>query len=97
MQTHSNSPTFNCTWDGCSKAFKLADYLKTHKRIHTNEKPFKCGHCKQAFRKPSHRSRHIKIHTGEKPHVCDKCGKGFIQKGNMVNHSEGCKEVVVIN
>ena len=31
-----------CDYQGCSKAFKRNDHLKSHKLTHTGEKPYVC-------------------------------------------------------
>lgn len=61
----------------CGRAFNCRAYLACHRRLHTQEKPFKCKVCGKAFRWSSNCIRHQKIHTGVKPHKCSVCGKAF--------------------
>lgn len=48
----------------CFKTFTLAQYLKEHTYIHTQQKPFKCDYegCNRAFRQAGKLSMHKKIH-----------------------------------
>ena len=48
----------------CFKTFTLAQYLKEHTYIHTQQKPFKCDFegCTRAFRQAGKLSMHKKVH-----------------------------------
>ena len=48
----------------CFKTFTLAQYLKEHMYIHTQQKPFKCDFegCNRAFRQAGKLSMHKKVH-----------------------------------
>lgn len=47
----------------CGKTFKKHSHLVSHKRCHTEERPFKCIVCGKAFRWSSNMTRHMKNHV----------------------------------
>ncbi|MCP3666225.1 MAG: hypothetical protein GY696_27625 [Gammaproteobacteria bacterium] len=51
----------------CSKCFKQPCDLKSHLRIHSDERPFKCEICAKGFRQSNHLKNHFKVHIGERP------------------------------
>ena len=69
--------------------FNRKSDLQRHHRIHTNERPYRCGYhpyCDKTFIQRSAMTVHLRTHTGEKPHKCQHpgCGKRFSDVSNAV-------------
>lgn len=56
----------------CVLAFSDSSKLKSHKQIHTREKPC-CEVCQSTFSQKSNLKVNLQRHKGEKPHSCSVC------------------------
>lgn len=70
----------------CGKRFAQACGLRSHRRVHTGERPYGCDICGKRFSHLFDLKCHIRIHTGEKPFTCEACGKQFSQGTNLNSH-----------
>ncbi|BFZ19268.1 hypothetical protein BsWGS_22307 [Bradybaena similaris] len=70
----------------CHSPVTQADQLKTHKRTHTGERPYKCDACGASFTQAGILKKHKRTHTGERPYKCDACGASFTQASNLKAH-----------
>ncbi|XP_026461165.1 zinc finger protein 626-like [Ctenocephalides felis] len=86
---HETASPYQCKL--CPKTFKLASRLRTHEKLHTNEKPHKCPECVMAFVNSAGLRRHMVTHTGEKNFKCELCDKMFSRyqfvKQHMITHT----------
>lgn len=60
--------------------------MKTHMRLHTGEKPYKCKYCERKFVQVANLRRHLRVHTGERPYACDMCTSRFSDSNQLKAH-----------
>ncbi|CAG0891315.1 unnamed protein product [Cyprideis torosa] len=70
----------------CGKTFSTRQWMISHTRIHTGEKPFQCSFCAATFAHAHNLRLHLRTHTGERPYPCDVCGKRFLRKQLLQRH-----------
>ncbi|XP_046558324.1 uncharacterized protein LOC124267447 [Haliotis rubra] len=72
--------------DICLQKFVSYYGCKTHRLLHTGEKPFRCDVCGQSYVLAGSLKVHMLSHTNERPHVCEICGKSFKQPYILREH-----------
>jgi len=85
-------PDYECP--DCGRKFVRSDYLKEHRRVHSNERPFLCMECGLSFKAPSHLRDHLKSHADVRRYRCDQCGKWFRRASHRSEHIRNVHEGV---
>ncbi|KHJ93892.1 zinc finger, C2H2 type [Oesophagostomum dentatum] len=66
LRGHAGNKPFACDWQHCTKRFTRSDELQRHRRTHTGEKRFACGHCGKKFMRSDHLTKHERTHTSNR-------------------------------
>ncbi|TRY71268.1 hypothetical protein DNTS_006995 [Danionella cerebrum] len=72
----------------CDRNFSEKWALNNHMKLHTGEKPFKCGwpSCHYSFLTLSAKKDHYRTHTGERPFKCPLCNFASTTQSHLTRH-----------
>ncbi|BFZ08538.1 hypothetical protein BsWGS_11577 [Bradybaena similaris] len=91
-QSHFPGPPFHCDGEQCEYSTDKFQQLVSHRKQHSDQRPFVCDICLTAFRSKNNLYQHFKIHSDEKKFECPECGRSFKLKNtleqHMVTHSD---------
>ena len=59
-----------CDWPECDYQSTNPHLLKNHRKVHWDQRNYKCEECGKLFKTQRYLSFHVRIHTDEKPFVC---------------------------
>lgn len=97
-QPKRGKPTGLFTCDECPKVFSKHSHLRSHKRTHTDERPFGCKLCIKSFARQRDLTRHEALHSGDRKLVCRGslrggrkwgCTKKFARADGLARHFKG--------
>eukprot|EP01083_Nonionella_stella_P092505 259005_1 len=90
IRIHIRERPYQCSHDGCGKAFLSHGNLTQHLRVHSDERAYECSYnnCHKKFKHKGSLVRHIKQHAGERPYKCsyDGCDRAFIEAYCLKRH-----------
>lgn len=91
VRRHSIGTTediIRCPFPGCEKIFNRIYNFKSHFKIHTGDRPYKCGYCELNFARCHDLKRHEKIHNKENKlsYKCNFCSKTFSRSDALNRH-----------
>lgn len=84
---HDVSYNFVCSYDGCGKRFKMQKSMRSHSKIHCENRSMNCAICCRSFLSKRNLKIHLDaVHYGILPFACDCCGKTFAVKASLRSH-----------
>ncbi|XP_058462500.1 zinc finger protein 888-like [Malaya genurostris] len=86
---HEQNSRYKCEF--CDKRCSTSSVLATHRRTHTNERPYQCPYegCPKTYKTNGALIKHVRAnHTNERPYKChyDSCEKSYICSQHLKNH-----------
>ncbi|KAJ3777001.1 transcription factor iiia [Lentinula raphanica] len=88
----STKKRYQCTVEGCGKAYSKPSRLEEHSRSHTGIRPYTCDTCQKSYFRENHLQAHARTHlpASERPFVCSlpDCEKRFWTQQHLRAHTE---------
>ncbi|XP_046385137.1 zinc finger protein 83-like isoform X2 [Ischnura elegans] len=83
---HLKQTKYKYSCEVCGRKCETPAALKSHRMIHTGERPFKCSVCDKAFRTKCSLEKHVNTHTKEKSYKCDVCDAVLSTVTSLARH-----------
>ncbi|XP_046385134.1 uncharacterized protein LOC124155397 isoform X2 [Ischnura elegans] len=85
---HLKQTKYKYSCEVCGRKCGTPYALKSHRMIHSGERPFKCSVCDKAFRTKNFLEQHVNSHTKEKSYKCDVCDAVLSTVTSLARHKE---------
>ncbi|XP_046385138.1 GDNF-inducible zinc finger protein 1-like isoform X1 [Ischnura elegans] len=83
---HLKQTKYKYSCEVCGRKCETPAALKSHRMIHSGERPFKCSVCDKAFRTKAFLEQHVNSHTKEKSYKCEVCDAVLSAPSALARH-----------